>query len=208
MKVAIRVFIHPGVTMSMIYDNQGRRKYLTLSERDRFCRAAMKLPRDERTFCLTIAFSGCRISEALQLTGNRIDLEERVLIIRTLKKRRNDMFRVVPMPEWVLDLIQTHIGSIEGQSERLLWPWSRAKGWMVIKRVMADAGVAGGHACPKGLRHAFGIAAIQRGIPLNLIQKWLGHSKIETTAIYTNAMGDEERLIAERMWTPITALTP
>jgi site-specific recombinase XerD len=78
---------------------------------------------------------------------------------------------------------------------------------MVIKRVMADADISGGHACPKGLRHAFGIAAIQRGIPLNLIQKWLGHSKIETTAIYTNAMGAEERLIAERMWTSLASLT-
>jgi hypothetical protein len=30
--------------------------------------------------------------------------------------------------------------------------------------------------------------------------KWMGHSKIETTAIYANALGEEQRQIAERMW--------
>ncbi len=206
MKVAIRALVRLGVTMSMIYDKKGQRKYLTPSERDRFCRAALKLPLDQQTFCLTIAYSGCRISEALQMTGSRIDQEEQGVVIRTLKKRRNDVYRVVPLPIWLLELVQTHYQPMYEYPERRLWPWSRAKGWMVIKRVMADAGIAGGHACPKGLRHAFGIAAIQSGIPLNLIQKWLGHSKIETTAIYTNAMGAEERLIAKRMWTSLVAL--
>jgi len=37
------------------------------------------------------------------------------------------------------------------------------------------------------------------GVPLNLIQRWMGHSRIETTAIYANAVGDEERALAKRM---------
>ncbi len=194
--------------MSMIYGNKGQRKYLTPSERDRFCRAALKLPLDEQTFCLTIAFSGCRLSEALRLTGGQIDGEERAFVIRTLKKRRNDVYRVIPIPVWLLERVQLHYQPTIAYPERQLWPWSRTKGWMVIKRVMADAGITGDHACPKGLRHAFGIAAIQKGIPLNLIQKWLGHSKIETTAIYANAMGAEERQIAQKMWTSLTSLKP
>lgn len=56
------------------------------------------------------------------------------------------------------------------------------------------------HATPKGLRHGFGVAAVQSGVPLNLVQRWLGHAKLETTAIYTNAIGDEERAIAARLW--------
>ena len=39
-------------------------------------------------------------------------------------------------------------------------------------------------------------------MPLNLLQRWLGHADIATTAIYADAMGPEERAIAARMWSP------
>ena len=56
------------------------------------------------------------------------------------------------------------------------------------------------HASPKGLRHGFGVAAVSAGIPLNLVQKWLGHAQLSTTAIYADAVGAEEKDIARRMW--------
>ena len=65
---------------------------------------------------------------------------------------------------------------------------------------MKTAGIAGPHACPKGLRHGFGIKAVTSEVPLNMTQKWLGHARISTTAIYANATGPEEKQIAERMW--------
>ncbi|MBS1079024.1 site-specific integrase, partial [Gluconobacter kondonii] len=42
--------------------------------------------------------------------------------------------------------------------------------------------------------------AVSTGIPLNLVQKWLGHAQLSTTAIYANASGDEEQTIARKMW--------
>jgi len=65
---------------------------------------------------------------------------------------------------------------------------------------MARAGVRGPHASPKGLRHGFGVAGVTAGVPLNLVQKWLGHAQLSTTAIYADAMGEEEHAIAARMW--------
>jgi integrase len=38
---------------------------------------------------------------------------------------------------------------------------------------------------------------------LNLVQRWLGHSSMTTTAIYLQAIGDEERTIAARMWSAL-----
>jgi integrase len=74
----------------------------------------------------------------------------------------------------------------------------------LVKHVMADAKIADGpHATPKGLRHGFGIHAIRSGVPLNLVQRWLGHSSMTTTAIYLQAIGDEERTIAARMWSTL-----
>ncbi len=81
-----------------------------------------------------------------------------------------------------------------------LWPWSRTTAWRRVSEVMEAAGLGGIHATPKGLRHGFGIKAVTSEVPLNMTQKWLGHSRIATTAIYTNATGPEEKQIAERMW--------
>ena len=65
---------------------------------------------------------------------------------------------------------------------------------------MEIAGIEGDHASPKGLRHGFAVQAIQANVPLTLVQRWLGHADIKTTAIYTSAMGAEERSLASRMW--------
>jgi site-specific recombinase XerD len=50
------------------------------------------------------------------------------------------------------------------------------------------------------LRHGFGIYALHSGVPINLVQRWLGHASMTTTAIYLQAIGAEEREIAARMW--------
>jgi site-specific recombinase XerD len=65
---------------------------------------------------------------------------------------------------------------------------------------MEAADIVGLHASPKGLRHGFGIKAVVSNVPLNITQKWLGHAQLSTTAIYTDAIGPEERQIAQRMW--------
>jgi integrase/recombinase XerD len=65
---------------------------------------------------------------------------------------------------------------------------------------MRAAGLDGVPPSPKGLRHGFGLAAVTAGIPLNLVQKWLGHAQLSTTAVYANAVGEEEQSIAARMW--------
>lgn len=55
-------------------------------------------------------------------------------------------------------------------------------------------------ATPKGLRHSFGVMAVTSGVPLNKLQKWLGHAQLSTSAIYADAMGEEEKGIDARMW--------
>ena len=69
-------------------------------------------------------------------------------------------------------------------------------GWRAVHGVMEAAGLDGPQASPKGLRHGFGVAAVSAGIPLNLVQKWLGHAQLTTTAIYADAVGAEEKDIA------------
>ena len=187
----------------MLYDLQGNRLYLTKAERDAFLKAAAKASRDVRSFCEVLHFTGCRISEALALTPKQIDLENKAIVFETLKKRGEGVFRAVPVPNSALDTLDLVHGLREQKTRRneRLWTWSRTTAWRKIKAVMDEAGIKdGAHASPKGLRHGYGVAGISAGIPLNLLSKWMGHSKIETTAIYANALGEEQRQIAQRMW--------
>jgi integrase len=189
-----------------LHTADGARKYLTAGDRKAFLGQAERADRQVRTLCMTLAYSGCRLSEALALTADRVDLAAGVLVIESLKKRRTGVYRAVPVPQALLEALDLVHGIRELQGRRgkgrgeLLWPWSRMTVWRAIHAVMEAAGLDGAHASPKGLRHGFGVAAVSAGIPLNLVQKWLGHAQLTTTAIYADADGAEEKDIARRMW--------
>ncbi|AXK81572.1 site-specific integrase [Pseudolabrys taiwanensis] len=185
-----------------LYTAAGERKYVNEAERNALIAAARACPsRKLRTFCLTLVYTGCRISEALAISGRSLELASGFIVVRSLKKRNGAIvFREVPVPPQLLEeLLATH--DLSEPDKDKLWPWCRAHAWCLIKGLMADAGIADGiHATPKGLRHGFGLHAVRSGVPINFIQRWLGHARMETTAIYLQAMGVEEREIAARMW--------
>jgi integrase/recombinase XerD len=189
-----------------LYDCRGQRKYLTPAEQQEFLQAAQDAPEKVRSFCATLAYTGCRISEALALTADRVDLGDGVLIFESLKKRRRGIYRAVPVPPVLLDTLDMvhEIRAARREAGRgygvHLWDWSRATAWRRVREIMAAAGIAGLHATPKGLRHAFGIKATTSKIPLHMTQRWLGHTQLSTTSIYADAVGPEERQIAELMW--------
>ena len=193
--------------MTTLHDQHGHRKYLTPAERDAFLEAATDAEvREMRTSCATLAYTGCRISEALALTADRIDLKDGTIVIESAKKRQTGIYRPIPVPPALLDMLNlvhdiraAHKRRDRGETVRL-WTWSRTKGWYVVCAVMKAAKIAGPHATPKGLRHGFGIKAISCGVPLNTLQQLFGHAQLSTTSIYADAMGPEKRLLVQRMW--------
>ena len=48
----------------------------------------------------------------------------------------------------------------------------------------------------------FGVQTVSHVIALNKVPKWLGHAQRTTTAIYANAVGEEEQSIAARCGDP------
>jgi integrase/recombinase XerD len=198
-------FFRSKTLMDLLHDPSGNRKYLTKAEREAFLKAALEEERDRRTFCEMLHFSGARISEVLALTIGRIDLDNHAVTFESLKKRRKGVFRAVPLPPDLMERLDLVHGIRErqrqGKTGERLWKFSRPTGWRTVKRVMERAGISlKSAATPKGLRHGYGVAAVTSEVPLNMVQKWLGHANITTTAIYTNALGEEERQIASRMW--------
>lgn len=180
-----------------LYDDAGARKYLSIREVSRFLNAARNADVLTCAFCRLLAFTGCRISEALAVTGGRLDAETGRVILRTLK-RRGLVFRAVPIPPELMRSACEIARSLPSNAP--IWNWSRQTAWSRVKAVMKEAGIVGAHATPKGLRHAFGVANAEEGIPMATTQKWLGHAKLETTAIYQQAVGREEDAFAQRVW--------
>ena len=55
-------------------------------------------------------------------------------------------------------------------------------------------------ACPKAFRHGFGTGGVQAGIPVTLLQRWLGHARLASTAVYTDVAGPEEMQLIQHYW--------
>ncbi len=197
------------LSMSLLTD-QGERKYLNQKERKRFYKALDVVKElSERTFCETIYWTGCRPTEALELDFMRVNIEDACLVFRTLKKHgknKGKEFRSVPIPRSFAKLLNETHGILALQKDqgadllRCIWKFGRQKGWRLMKLVMTKANIFGVRACARGLRHSFGIHAILSGVPETRLQKWLGHSSLRTTAIYVQAVGEEDRKLASRMW--------
>jgi integrase/recombinase XerD len=182
-----------------VFDRHGKRKYLNGAERRSFLRAASAEPEPAaRAFCLTLFYAGCRISEGLHLTVERVDLRGKALVFETMKRRKGGCFRSVPIPDNLTRLLRPMVAGRKPADR--VWGLSRPTAYRLIKARMANAGITGAMASPKGLRHGFAIACIGQSIPLTTVQKWLGHARLETTAIYLDASGDEEREFAQRLW--------
>ena len=183
-----------------LFTFEGQRKYLDEAEHARFLAAAAVLERGEvRTLCATLAYTGCRISEALELTADRVDLSSQVVTFRSLKKRGRTLYRPIPVPESYLDTLELVHGIRKSQRARdkgrgvPLWTWGRTQATKHVWAVMAAAAITGPQACPKGLRHGFGVRLATKTRNPRLVQRMLGHASLETTAIYMDVVGREAR---------------
>jgi site-specific recombinase XerD len=182
-----------------VFDSNGKRKYLNGMERSAYLRTIKTEPDAERkAFLLTVFYTGCRISEGLNLLSGRVDLAGSAVVFETLKRRKRGCFRAVPVPDTLTDLLRGFVSGRDSQAK--VWGFSRATAYRMIKTKMKQAKVVGGMACPKGLRHGHAVACVAGKIPLTTIQKWLGHARLETTAIYLDVTGEEERELAKRLW--------
>ncbi|MCP3476684.1 site-specific integrase [Bradyrhizobium sp. CCGUVB1N3] len=183
----------------------GSRKYLNVFELRRFVAAALRAPPKIRLFCLLLRWTGARISEVLALVPRSIDYEAGVVSIVTLKRRKPGIVRQVPIPPWLVTELTSVFKLKSAQRDphlaaRRLWRWSRTTAWRYVKAIMIQAGIVGMQAMPKGLRHGFGVGAIRAKVPLTLLQRWLGHASLRSTAVYLDVSGAEEQEIARRMW--------
>ena len=178
------------------------RKYVNSREREILYNHISRINGQDGAFIHVLLDTGCRISEALSLKVGQIDIDHRSIRIESLKKRRRGIFRSIPISDRLLRRLDRvfRLSKCQSRGNSLIWTWSRATAYRMVKRHMAEVGITGSWANPRGLRHGFAVAALEQGVPITLVQRWLGHSSLTATAIYTEIVGQEERLLAARMW--------
>ncbi len=192
-----------------LYDAGGNRKFVTREERDRFLRTAATCLGEVRTLCGVLSYTGCHITEALELTFERVDTKRRTLIFESIRKRKPGIFRTVPVPPQLIEVLdQVHnVRERRGRGRyRFLWSWSRAYAWRKVREVMHMAGIEGPQAMPKGLCHGFGVIAAESDIPITLVRQWMGHASLEVTTAYFSVLNQDERICAARLWGDISAI--
>lgn len=191
----------PNPSEMRLYNTKRQRLYINKTERKKLLDIARTLPLRWQALLLTLIYTGCRASETLELTPNNLQHQDGVIAIRSLKKRYNKIImREVPIPDELCEILEQLRIQQNLNNNSPYWPMSRKTIWRIIKQIMTNAEIIGSQANPKGLRHGFGIHAIHCGIDLATVQKWMGHSNLTVTAIYTNAIGKDEWERARLMW--------
>jgi len=181
-----------------LYSKHANRLYLNERERIYFRAFAEVQIEDTQFLCLILLYTGCRISEALNLRLCDIQIDEGCIAINSLKKRDKSHVRQVPVPQSLLHDIHIHYSNTPQQTK--LFTLCRTTAWARVKAIMKYATIDGQHATPKGLRHSFGVHCAFANVAMPLCQKWMGHADIKTTAIYYQIVGAEELKMAARLW--------
>jgi integrase/recombinase XerD len=197
-----------------LFDEQGRRLYLTPEERTALLDAAQREAGTMRTFCGVLHYTGCTLKEAATLTAGQVDFDARTIVLNGAAFRRHDINRAVPVPDALVALLD-EMHSIRSATAPMppdarLWRHHAATMSDRVSTIMKKAGIAQGpHATLWGIRYGFLIHAIRCGIILTRIEKWMGYSRTSDNGHYVEqlALHDpdiigiaDERTDASLMW--------
>ena len=139
----------------------------------------------------TMYASGLRVSELLSLELGNINFVQGY--IKT--KGKGSKERIIPIGEFALEYLSLYIDKVRrcnvGYKTKYVFlnkegkPISRQYFWRKVKEYALRANIYT-EISPHTLRHSFATHLLENGANLREVQEMLGHSKIETTQIYTH----------------------
>lgn len=164
---------------------------------------------------LTLRFTGARLMEALSLNSdNDIDYRNGELRLVTLKQHGNGSkqgkhkknrapSRIVPVPPNVLAEISNfrlqvsqYIAKCEiSKNDVNPFGLNPATFRKTFYRLAEAAGIPKDLGHPHILRHSRAIELLRANVPVTVVQDLLGHSSLNTTAIYLRLSGQEAKQI-------------
>jgi len=139
-----------------------------------------------RTIITLLYSSGLRIGEILNLRLSDINIERKQIFIKEAKGRKD---RYVILADSFIPLLNDYLNTyapkywfIEGEPGR---KYSASSIRNFLKHSCREANIDKG-VTPHTLRHSFATHLLENGVDIRYIQELLGHSKPETTMIYTH----------------------
>ena len=151
-----------------------------------------------RALIVVLWRGGPRVQEALALGERDLDPRRGSLLVRNGKggRRREiglDAWGWEQLRPWLAVRLELPVGPlfcvIDGPTRGR--PWSSANVRVEFRRLAAHAGIRRRFA-PHQLRHAHAVELAREGVPLNVIQRQLGHVSLGTTSIYLQGIDTEE----------------
>ncbi len=142
-----------------------------------------------------LLYTGARRSEALAVRSEDVHFDLNTITIRGTKTEKS--FRTIPIVPQLMPILRQYC-----QNYGLLFPFTPES---VTKRFSKLVPSHKLH----DLRHTFATSCLESGIPLKLVQTWLGHSSIAVTAsVYTHVQTDfsqqQSKLFTLGLWEDIT----
>jgi integrase/recombinase XerD len=177
------------------------RRALTLERPKRRKRVVARLSRDEERRLISHAYrmkgtrglliktlfqTGARVSEFVNIKVNELFFDEQMILI---SKAKGGKSRYVPILPELAQELRTHLGArANGHLFETIHstPYSPRRIQQIIKETADEAKITK-RVYPHLLRHSVATTLLERGMPLEQIQKFLGHSKLETTQIYAES---------------------
>jgi site-specific recombinase XerD len=151
-----------------------------------------------RALIVVLWRGGVRVHEALALGERDLDPRRGSVLVCSGKggRRREigmDAWGWDQLRPWLAARVQIPVGPlfcvIDAPTRGR--PWSSANARVEFRRLAAQAGIRRRFA-PHQLRHAHAVELAREGVPLNIIQRQLGHANPGTTSIYLQGIDTEE----------------
>ncbi len=130
--------------------------------------------------------TGARVSEFVNIKVNEFFFDEQMILI---SKAKGGKSRYVPILPELAQELRTHLGDrATGYLFETIHhtPYSARRIQQILKETAVEAKITK-RVYPHLLRHSVATMLLERGMPLEQIQKFLGHSKLETTQIYAES---------------------
>ena len=143
--------------------------------------------------------TGLRVSEALALrrVDLRLDQHPPIIVVAAgspgNKGRRG---REVPVPADLVESLRDLASSHSKDHYQPMLNLSRQRIGQVMKDAAREVGIDPARAHPHAFRHTYGRNCVLRGIPIPVLQKWLGHSSLTDTQRYVELAGSHHEWVS------------
>jgi integrase/recombinase XerD len=159
---------------------------LSRDEEQRLIQQAYKNKGAHGLLIKTLFQTGARVSEFAAIRVEDLFFDELMVLIN---KGKGGKSRYVPILVELAQELQTHLGTRQTgylfETNRHL-SYSPRRLQQIVKETAQKAKITK-RVYPHLLRHSVATTLLERGMPIEQIQKFLGHSKLETTQIYAES---------------------